>query len=125
MAAPPTATPCRGYEIRRGRINLRPGCLPWLAGESAADGLGARDDAGMVLGTTLHGLFEDDAFRSWFLGYVAARRGRTWRPSQMSYAAAREGQIDRIADACEEYLDTERLWRTVQEGALSAPARDA
>ncbi len=121
----PDGNTVRGYEIRHGRINLRPGCLPWLAGESAADGLGVRDDAGMVLGTTLHGLFEDDAFRSWFLGYVAARRGRTWRPSQMSYAAAREGQIDRIADACEEYLDTERLWRMVQEGALSAPARGA
>ena len=115
----------RGYEIRRGRINPRPGCLPWLTGESAADGLGARDAAGAVLGTTLHGLFEDDAFRSWFLGYVAARRGRTWRPSQMSYAAARERQIDRIADACEEYLDTERLWRIVEEGSVSAPARGA
>ena len=118
-------TPVRGYEIRHGRIEPRPGCLPWLTGANASDLLGVRDAVGGVLGTTLHGLFEEDAFRSSFLDFVAARRGRSWRPSGTSYATARERQIDRIADACEEYLDIERLWRLVDEGMLSAPARRA
>ena len=77
----PDGTPVRGYEIRRGRIDPRPGCVPWLTAGTAAGGLGARDADGAVLGTTLHGLFEEDAFRSWFLGYVAAHRGpRGGRP---------------------------------------------
>jgi adenosylcobyric acid synthase len=83
------------------------------------------DATGAVLGTTLHGLFEEDAFRSHFLGFVAARRGRVWASTGTSYAAARERQIERIADACEEHLDTERLWRLVDEGIVSARARRA
>ncbi len=121
----PDGEPVRGYEIRHGRILPLPGSVPWLHGDPA-DGIpGARDTAGRVLGTTLHGLFEDDGFRSWFLGHVAAHRGRTWRSSGMSYAAARESQIDRVADACEEYLDTEQLWRLAEAGSLSSRARPA
>ena len=72
-----------------------------------------------MLGTTLHGLFEDDGFRSplprpsW-----PARRGRAWAASGLSFAAARQGQIDRIADACEEHLDLDALWRLVESAAL-------
>ena len=109
------------------RAHRAPARMPALARPvpTASDPLGLRDAAGGVLGTTLHGLFEEDAFRSSFLGFVAARRGRVWRPSGASYAAARERQIDRIADACEEHLDTERLWRLLDEGTVSAPARPA
>ena len=70
-----------------------------------------------MLGTTLHGLFEGDAFRLAFLGSVAARRGRAWSPSDLAFAAVRERQIDVVADACEEHLDLEKLWRLVEEGS--------
>jgi adenosylcobyric acid synthase len=121
----PDGTRVRGYEIRHGRIEPRTGWVPWLTTGTAGDALGALDASGGVLGTTLHGLFEDDGFRSWFLGFVAARRGRPWRPAGKSYAAARERQIDRIADACAEHLDTDRLWRLVEEGSLSPRASPA
>jgi adenosylcobyric acid synthase len=107
----------RGYEIRHGRIAALAGCTPWLRTESSAGAAGARDGDSTVLGTTLHGLFEEDAFRSAFLGMVAARRARHWSPSGLAFAAARECQIDRIADACEASLDVERLWRLVEEGS--------
>ena len=100
-----------------GRLRAQPGCPAWLEGTPAAS---ARDAAGTVLGTTLHGLFEADAFRTSFLSEVAARRGRTWRSSGVSYAGARVRQVDRIADACESYLDTEQLWRLVERGAQHA-----
>jgi adenosylcobyric acid synthase len=109
----------RGYEIRHGRITPGPEWRPWLGGDAGDGAPGARDAPGAVLGTTLHGLFEEDGFRTWFLGMVAARRGRTWRSSGFSFAGARERQIDRIADACEEHLDLEALWRLV---GLSARA---
>jgi adenosylcobyric acid synthase len=113
----PDGTRVRGYEIRHGRIEPRIGCVPWLT-TSVGHALGALDASGGVLGTTVHGLFEEDGFRSWFLGLVAERRGRPWRPAGKSYAAARERQIDRIADACAEHLDTDRLWRLVEEGSF-------
>ncbi len=121
-ARAPDGTRVHGYEIRHGRVRQRPGCLPWLTGQTADEPQGARDAAGGVLGTTLHGLFEDDAFRSWFLGLVAAWRGHTWRSSGYSYAAARERQIDRVADACEEHLDTEQMWRLVSLSPRVRPA---
>ncbi len=115
--AGPDGSPVRGYEIRHGRLWPRPGFVPWLTPDGADGPVGACDAAGALLGTTLHGLFEEDAFRGWFLGHVAARRGAGWRSSGVSYAARRERQIDRIADACEEHLDLDRLWGLLQTGS--------
>ena len=112
-----------GYEIRHGRLVPDDLYAPWFdaddGSETDDDVISAVDPSGDVRGTTLHGLFEHDAFRSWFLADVAVRRGRTWEPSGLDYAAAREEQIDRVADACEEYLDLDRVWRIVEMGALS------
>ena len=113
-AAGPAATTARGYEIRHGRIVASAACVSWLGGDPDDGPPGPRDAAGTVVGTTVHGLFEDDAFRAWFLGMVAARRGRVWRPSGISFDAMRERQIDRVADACEEHLDLEGLWQIVK-----------
>ena len=112
-ATGPGGTPLHGYEIRHGHVAGQPGCRAWLEGTPAAS---ASDTTGTVVGTTLHGLFEGDAFRAGFLAEIAARRGRAWRSSGVSYAAARVRQVDRIADACESYLDTEQLWRLVERG---------
>lgn len=121
---PPSATgaaalPFEGYEIRHGRLRPGEGYSSWFDGAAVGgddDVISAVDPSGGVRGTTLHGLFEDNAFRSWFLADVAARRGRAWEPSGLDYAAAREEQIDRVADACEAYLDLGRIWRIVEGG---------
>ena len=106
-----------GYEIRHGRIRAEREHRPWLA--SDGEPISAADADGVVLGTTVHGLFENDAFRTRFLADVAARRGRAWSPSGLSYAGARQRQIDRVADACEEHLDLEALWRLLEPATLS------
>ncbi len=111
-----------GYEIRHGRMTAVGAHRPWLSLEGEGDGEGdlvsASNADGSVLGTTLHGLFENDGFRHRFLADLAERRGRDWRGSDLSYGAAREAQIDRIADACEEHLDLEALWRLVESAAI-------
>jgi adenosylcobyric acid synthase len=106
-----------GYEIRHGRIGAERDHRPWL--ELDDDLISAADAEGTVLGTTVHGIFENDDFRTRFLQRVAARRGRVWSPSGLSYAAARQRQIDRVADACEEYLDLGALWRLVESATFS------
>jgi adenosylcobyric acid synthase len=70
-----------------------------------------------VFGTSLHGLFEQDRFRGEFLRFVAGVRGKSWQPSGVSFAAAHEDQIDRMADACAAHLDLNALWRLVERGA--------
>jgi adenosylcobyric acid synthase len=116
-----------GYEIHHGRPRLGDGVLPlfrFAAAEGAAGGElteteGGRDDRAGVYGTSLHGLFEADEWRADFLQIVAGWRGKKWVPSKFSFAEARELQIDRLADACEEFLDLDALW-AVAAGAHPA-----
>jgi adenosylcobyric acid synthase len=127
----PSGQAVHGYEIRHGRSVARPGWTPWLSLDGDGNGpesdqvTSACDDAGTVFGTTLHGIFEEDGFRGAFLSQVAAARGKAWHPSGTSFAAARERQIDRVADACATHLDTGALWRLVEEGVPTARARPA
>jgi adenosylcobyric acid synthase len=106
-----------GYEIRHGTVLPEFGRRRWFEGLERDAALSARNSEGTVVGTTVHGLFEDDGFRSWFLSDVAARRGREWQPAGVSFRAARDRQIDRIADACAQHLDLEILWELVESAA--------
>ena len=117
----PGGVPVEGYEIRHGRTTARGGWEQWLELNDPAGGVhdteSACDPEGLVFGTSLHGLFEPDCFRGAFLTLVAAARGKSWHPSGSSFAAAREDQIDRMADVCEAHLDLDALWRLVELGA--------
>jgi adenosylcobyric acid synthase len=123
----PGGAPVRGYEIRHGRSRAGEEWEQWLRldgrdeideGNGRAEDIeSACDASALVFGTSLHGLFEQDRFRGEFLRFVAAARGKSWHPSGASFAAAREQQIDRMADACAAYLDLDALWRLVERGA--------
>jgi len=123
----PGGVPVRGYEIRHGRSRAGEEWEQWLRldgrdeideGNGRAEDIeSACDASALVFGTSLHGLFEQDRFRGEFLRFVAAARGKSWHPSGASFAAAREQQIDRMADACAAYLDLDALWRLVERGA--------
>jgi adenosylcobyric acid synthase len=107
-----------GYQIHHGRTTRGEGAFPWLdldgdEPEGAADGPAAVAGA---LGTSLHGLFEQDTFRAAFLGAVAGRRGKAFRASATSFAAARRDQFDRLADLLEEHVDLGALDRLIAEG---------
>jgi adenosylcobyric acid synthase len=89
-----------GYEIHHGRTAP---VAPWVQTAVGPEGSASRD--GAVLGTSLHGLFDSDGFRAAFLASVASRAGQAWLPSGRSFAAARDGQADALADALEAHLD--------------------
>ena len=96
-----------GYQIHHGVVVGGPTAMPWIDlddGYGAAPE-GAADATGSVLGTSLHGLFDDDGFRAAFLADVAIRRGRAFVADHRSFATARESQIDRLADMVEAHLD--------------------
>jgi len=92
-----------GYQIHHGRITAG---RPWIALDDAygAEPEGSHD--GRLFGTTLHGLFEDDGFRAAFLGI---------EPSGVSFAAARESQLDRLADVLEAHLDLAAIETLLKE----------
>jgi adenosylcobyric acid synthase len=98
--------PVSGYQIHHGRTTAS---APWL---SLDDGRGIEPEgaeAGRRLGTSLHGLFEEDAFRAAFLGAVAMRRGKSFIGSGVSFGALRQQQIDRVADMLEAGVDMARI----------------
>ncbi|MHB8467714.1 MAG: cobyric acid synthase, partial [Acidimicrobiales bacterium] len=104
-----------GYQIHHGAVSAE-AHQPLLALD---DVHGCEDEgtrAGRLLGTSLHGLLEADGFRAAFLEAVAARRGRRWQPAGVSFAAAREAQWDRLADALEGNVDMDAIERLIEVG---------
>lgn len=91
--------PISGYEIHMGR-SQGPDCARPFAHIPQPDGAISAD--GRVMGTYLHGLFADDAFRAAYL----QRLGVT---SQPGYEAGVDQALDDLADHLEQYLDVDAL----------------
>ena len=94
-----------GYQIHHGRVTARE---PWITLDDAYGAHAEGSRHGRFAGTTLHGIFEDDGFRAAFLGI---------EPSGVSFAAAREAQLDRLADLLEAHLDLAAVEALIKEGA--------
>lgn len=93
----------RGYEIHMGRTNgpalERPAVL---LDDGTPDGAFSAD--GQIMGTYLHGLFEETSARAAVLRWAGLSE-----PLQIDHAARREQALDRLADAIEAECDLERL----------------
>lgn len=99
-----------GYEIHHGRTVS---AHPWIDLDDGPEGCQVED--GRLRGTSVHGLFENDAFRRAFLAEVAARVGVAWQPDpSVSFAAARERRFDHLADTLETHLDMEAVMALVK-----------
>jgi len=85
----------KGYEIHMGITDSRE------MGAFGDDGAVTED--GMVIGTYLHGLFENDNFRNAFLDHLYERRGL--RRQELS----RDNGFDALAGAVERHLDMKRI----------------
>ena len=95
--------PVTGYQIHHGRVTAHGG-EPFVVLDEDPDrpeGIAS----GRRAGTTLHGLFENDAFRADFLGGTAAVADKAYIPSPTSFDDVRRNQFDRVADSIEANLD--------------------
>jgi adenosylcobyric acid synthase len=98
----------RAYEIHHGVATVGEGAEPFLDGCRA----------GAVWGTTWHGALENDGFRREFLREVAGMAGRDFVPApDVSFGALREARLDALGDMVERHLDTDALWRLIEDGA--------
>lgn len=104
-----------GYEIHHGRteraVNVpseaRGELEPVLRGDGATDvGLGR----GLIWGTYLHGIFDADAFRHWFIDALRKRRGLgLYQGIRAAYDL--EPALDRLAATVRQRLDMTTIYR--------------
>jgi adenosylcobyric acid synthase len=103
--------PVSGYEIHMGEVERVAGA-PALRILSR-NGLDApRDDGavsrdGAVVGTTVHGLLENDPLRAKLLAHLRARRGLTPCPGKS--VPTRDAEYDRLSEALATHLDWKLL----------------
>ena len=102
------------YEIHHGQVRVHGG-EQLFAGTDGGAGDGCV--SGPVLGTLWHGTLESDGFRRALLEWVARRTGRGFvADPETDFAAARQAQYDRLADALAEHVDTDALQRLIECG---------
>jgi cobyric acid synthase len=98
-----------GYEIHHGQTKIWPGAFlePIFRGE-AASGIAA--GRGLIWGTYLHGLFDADGFRHWFIDSLRRRAGLdAYDGDRASYDL--EPCLNRLADTVRQRLDMTTVYR--------------
>ena len=102
-----TATHCatglavEGYEIHIGRTTGPASLRPFAQIEGRSEGATSPD--GRIMGSYLHGMFSNDAFRAAFLRTLGAA------PSGLHYGAGVEQTLDALAAHIETHLDVAGL----------------
>ena len=100
-----------GYEIHAGQNH--PGdCVPWLTIRGAVDGL--CNPEGNVLGTYLHGLFDDGLFFSALRAHLRHDLSEHGSPRIQTMAEFREHEFNRIADIVRASLDMNRIRQIIR-----------
>jgi len=91
-----------GYEIHVGETDYETGAAPFAeiarAGSAAIVVDGAVNDSGRILGTYVHGLFDDDDFRHAFIDAARAAVGLAPAQAYACVRAERQARIERLAN---------------------------
>ncbi|SHI48414.1 adenosylcobyric acid synthase (glutamine-hydrolysing) [Palleronia salina] len=96
-----TGLPVSGYEIHLGHTEGPDGDRAWLRLDGRPEGAASPD--GRVLGCYLHGLFNGDDFRRWYLQRLGAA------PSEVGFDDGVDATLDALADHLERHMDLDRL----------------
>ena len=120
LAAPWASIHIKGYEIHMGRT-IPVGATAPLAAVRAAGEMDWRSDGVVldemaVVGTYLHGIFDNQGFRELWLNQVRERAGVGPEQSTMSVAALRDRAYDRLAAAVRGHLRLDRLYTAMSLG---------
>ncbi|HZP06436.1 MAG TPA: cobyric acid synthase [Terracidiphilus sp.] len=123
--------PCEvhGYEIHMGQTEYLPEAAPFanirreMSRDEIRDGCISMDRH--VLGTYLHGVFDDDGFRHVFLS--AARTALHLPPAGrfFGWRKHRERQLDRLADTFASAIDLDSIFGLLNLPAAAACAEEA
>ena len=103
----PSGQPVHGYEIHHGVSRGTEACLLCFEDGSSC-GAAAADAA--VWGSYLHGIFDSDGFRRWFINDLRRRKGLAEFQGQGACYDL-EPALDRLARALRDALDMDAVYR--------------
>lgn len=101
----------RGYEIHMGRATINNEAslfrINKRSGQTCSVNDGALSRDGRIMGTYIHGIFDNDGFRRRFLNHISRSRTATssTMPDDFKFHAFKEEQYNRLADAIRHSLD--------------------
>jgi adenosylcobyric acid synthase len=106
-----------GYEIHMGRVEATRACgaafeLRSRSGAAVHVSDGAVSSDGHVVGTTLHGLFENAELRAGMLAELRERRGIT-APAAAAPIPGKQAEYDRLEAAVSSHIDRALLWKII------------
>lgn len=96
-----------GYEIHMGTTTLGEAVKPFVRLEDGRED-GAVSEDGRVMGSYLHGLFDNDGLRN---ALIEKLTGRKSEAAEKSFRDFKEEQYDLLADTFEEFVDTDALFQ--------------
>jgi len=108
--------PVEGYQIHNGRVS-NPG-EGWFCLDGEDEGATRRN----TYGTSLHGVFDADGFRSNLMQAVAAQRDRSYEAAGAGFADVLDTHHHHLADWVESHVDCDRL---VELAAAASPPDEA
>lgn len=103
-----------GYEIHVGKSFRKDGCRPFarLEGDGSFDG--AVNDTGLVFGTYLHGIFDNDNFRERFINFLRERKGLSLNKVTPNLIC-KEAAYDRLAQTFRENVDISAIYALIKK----------
>lgn len=110
-----------GYEIHMGTSTLGKDARPILTiserlGVQAADFEGCINEAGNVVGTYVHGLFDEIAFTRSLLNTIRAKKGLEAKTSEVdSFKAYKDKEYDKMAQIVRESVNMEAIYQLIKE----------
>ena len=116
--APYAGTEIDGYEIHAGKNTNGPEAVPWLLVRGRTDGIMNRE--GNVLGTYLHGVFDDGKLFAAAASQIRRQRGEMDSSvSPVSFEEFREKEFDRIAAIVRSSVNMDAVYRMIRGEAVS------
>jgi len=101
----PSGLPVRGYEIHHGISKITGAKLILGSREHL---LGASTFDGSIWGTYLHGIFDNDRFRRWFLNTLREKKGLE-KKDAVTHLYNPDTELDRLAGILKVHLDMDYL----------------
>lgn len=102
----------QGYEIHMGRSAPLSGYAPLIEADGRHEGAKHSDER--VLGTYMHDLFHNDAFRTAFLNAIRREKGAPLHGA-VSFHTRKEAMFDRLAAHVREHVDVGRIEQMMRQ----------